>query len=201
MVCEVFRRDSITGASASRQQNADIGPLKEHAVSRYLVVGLIILLAWSAAIAQPLPTVVSTATCLLLACQIPESVISVRSRTNRAPRFDVGLEIDGKSIRCKLATIGDADDDILHPNCSGVAHLAVRNALDCSDKRVGCIDLHRLEETIGIYGTPAEVKVMLIDGERVVAEKTFSPTYEVSYPNGSECEPQCKSWRTVWTVE
>jgi hypothetical protein len=170
-------------------------------VRRYLVAGSIILLVWSAAIAQPLPTVVSTTTCLLLACQIPESVISVRSRTNRAPRFDVGLEIDGKSIRCKLETIGDADDDVLHPNCSGIAHLVVRNAWDCSDKLFGCIDMHRLEETIGIYGTPSEVKVTLVDGDRTVAKKTFSPEYEVTYPNGPQCDPGCKNWRTVWTVD
>ena len=145
-------------------------------MSRYLFAGSIILFLTSfGAIAQALPPVAVTKVCILLSCQIPESVISVRSKANRAPRFDVGLEIDGKSIRCKLATIGDADDDVLHPNCSGVAHVAVRNAWDCSDKLFECIDMHRLEETIGIYGTPSEVKVTLMDGDRVVAEKKFSP--------------------------
>jgi hypothetical protein len=171
-------------------------------MSRYLFAcSIIIFLASSAAMAQAPPPVITTKPCILLACQIPESVISVRSKADRAPRFDVGLEIGGKSIRCKLATVGDADDDVLHPNCSGVAHLAVRNAWDCSDKQFGCIDLHRLEETIGIYGTPSEVKVTLMDGDRVAAEKTFSPVYKVTLPSGPTCPERCSNWKTIWTVD
>lgn len=47
--------------------------------------------------------------------------------------------------------------------------------------------------TVGVNGAPASVRVVVTekDGARRF-EETLEPEYEVSYPNGPECSPECR---------
>ena len=140
----------------------------------------------------------STKLCILRTCAYPPVIIHIRLRTGRAPTFDVGLEMDGKSVSCKLGAGVAVDPDA--PNCGDSVRVAVRDEWNCDDANVGCIPTGRQEEQIGIWGTPSMMTLTLSGGAKTLSQ-SFVPKYVMSFPNGPECDPGCKNWQTVWFVE
>ena len=121
--------------------------------------------------------------CTLNTCSIPALVINV-SRSDAMPAaYVVALEYEGQSLRCVPEKAGQLSDRI-SPNCGDSARVFVQ-------------DDH---EIVGIFRTPARVKVTLIEQEKIIATREFIPDYKISYPNGMECPSQCKNWSVDWTI-
>jgi hypothetical protein len=118
--------------------------------------------------------------CTLSTCPMPALIIVITRSDGKPAAFVVGLQFDGRSIRCSA----DQSSDRLARNCGDVARVIVVDG----------------RESIGIFATPATVKVTLIEENKVVATREFVPDYEISYPNGIQCAPQCKNWSADWVV-
>lgn len=154
--------------------------IASHTVDRVFIAALLIGLLVDNAGAQALNTSSDLKVCTLNTCAMPAVGITVTRADGKPSEFAVGLEYDARSIRCNAGP----SPDRLARNCG-------------DDARVATIDGH---EFIGIFGTPATVKLTLIDDEKVVATREFVPDYKISYPNGIECEPQCKNWKADWVI-
>jgi hypothetical protein len=58
-----------------------------------------------------------------------------------------------------------------------------------------------IQEQITVNGTPATVRLrQTVDGT-VIFDRTITPTYKSSQPNGPGCEPICRQASAEWTFE
>ena len=53
------------------------------------------------------------------------------------------------------------------------------------DNRLGAVEITALPETIGLVVERDDVEVL---------SQSFTVEPDVSYPNGPECEPACRTW-------
>lgn len=153
------------------------------AVVRIVITAVMIGLMFDLACAQVLTTSDSLKTCTLIGCSMPASSIHIRRSNGEIPKFTVGLEYDGRSLSC-IPEQSSQLPDRLARNCADSARVIVQ-----SD-----------QEFIGIFGTPTRIKVTLSEQDKIIATREFVPDYKISYPNGIECDPQCKSWSADWSI-
>ena len=58
----------------------------------------------------------------------------------------------------------------------------------------------RFELFVSVAGTPQVPRVSVASAGAPVADRTFTPQYTVSRPNGPDCEPECRQWTGTWTL-
>lgn len=142
-------------------------------------------------------------TCTLLGC-FSMVVLSIQHESRRAPRFDVRIEVDGKTLVCPAPAL--AEDA---PRCGdGTADIEIHEIQNCEtveysprELRQVCRGTGTYEERVRIYAAPEHVTVSLQLGTgKVVETRTLTPEYEMQYPNGKDCDPVCRFWKTTWIL-
>lgn len=127
-------------------------------------------------------------TCTLLGCTTAAAV-SIQLANGGVPKFDLTLNIDGKSVTCSLPEqSGDLPFGMGAP-CGDATTINVRE-----------VTPGKVEALLAIRGTPKCIAISLFTSGRAVAQRTFKPKYVKASPNGPNCEPHCWFWRTAWLV-
>jgi hypothetical protein len=118
------------------------------------------------------------------------------------PGLSVELEVDDRHVDCAVP----AEPPNSAIACSADVAVSAREAQDCHEERTAtavsqrCIGTGRFAEEITIQGTPGTLNLLLLDGDVVLDEKTFTPVYKSAQPNGPGCEPTCRQWSTSWVL-
>jgi len=139
----------------------------------------------------------SLKTCTLLGC-VTEAVVDIRRADLERPDYDIVVEFDGKKQGCKRPVSEDVSPEV--PNCGDAVRL-VHREIPCDQRsNRNCDLMPKIEEHLAIFGTPATITVTLFQDGKEVATATMQPNYRAVFPNGRDCDGECKSWRTLWTI-
>ena len=128
--------------------------------------------------------------------------LTLREADGSAPTHVVELDIDGEHVVCPPVSLAAR-----FATCSESVTLQLSDEVMCEEKTSSngdrmqtCTPTGRLEETVFVNGTPAEVVVALSDDGTVTDERTFEPDYETTQPNGPECGPICHQASDRWDI-
>ena len=124
-----------------------------------------------------------------------------------AHRLDVSA--DGTTLSCTFALPVEPlpSGGLPAPACAPGLMLVVGPAVTCTtfedsaSKGRRCDPVpDRVQERLTVAGTPTNVTVTQWAGDTTIFQQTATPTYQVSRPNGPECEPACRQASTTWSI-
>ena len=94
------------------------------------------------------------------------------------------LEVDGKKTTCQGSLPLKRCEDGMTLRCSGDVGDVTESGCAIEPK------LHGFSEVV-FRGMPKTARIVVERDGTVVADRSFSPTYRRSHPNGPGCEPVC----------
>jgi hypothetical protein len=149
----------------------------------------------------------SLETCTMMGCELVSANISIRRADGRPPAYKVKLVLDGVKLTCPDPVVSDYHTEGVY-NCADLVGLAIQPLTLCPMSEGNFPDLHLkcpvdrdYEEFIHIHDLPTRILVTLWQGKKKVAERTFYPNYQLTYPNGERCGHPCKFWREIWQLD
>ena len=124
-----------------------------------------------------------------------------------AHRMDVTA--DGTTLSCTFSVPVEPlpAGGLPAPACSPGLMLFVGPAVTCTTVQSGtaqgqrCDPIpDRVQERLSVAGTPTTITVTQWAGATMIFQQTATPTYQLSRPNGPECEPICRQATAAWSI-
>ena len=119
--------------------------------------------------------------------------------------YTVSIQADGNAmVRCTLdaTTLSSAPPigQLIRARCDDAGvEVTLGARVVCTEHRSEdavsqrCTPLEgQWELRIDVPGTPTSLRVQIARDRDVLADETLSPRYEVSQPNGPDCDPTCR---------
>ena len=127
-------------------------------------------------------------TCTLIGCD-SAAVVSIQLSAGGIPKYDLRLDVDDAKVSCTF------------PELSG--DVAFGSGMPCG--RVANITVHKIssgkiEALLVIHSRPSRITSSLLASGNILVERVYLPVYVEHSPNGSNCEPHCRFWRTTWMI-
>jgi hypothetical protein len=92
-------------------------------------------------------------------------------------------------------------------DCDHVLTLFVGPAVTCTTFDDGAVKGQRcdpvpgrVQERLTVTGTPTYVGVRQWAGDTLIFTQMITPIYELTRPNGPECEPTCRQASATWSI-
>ncbi|WP_441288035.1 hypothetical protein ACSRUE_39245 [Sorangium sp. KYC3313] len=126
-----------------------------------------------------------------------------------AGEYTLEVAVDGDKVSCAYSwtntpTVGGGG---VFVRCSPTVSVAVNAVTICTETRRGdavsqsCVPAPgQFTQQLAIQGTPARVDVVVRRDGALVGERSFTPAYRTSYPNGEDCEPACRQDAQDWAL-
>ncbi|XYH95022.1 hypothetical protein ACMHYB_45555 [Sorangium sp. So ce1128] len=123
--------------------------------------------------------------------------------------YTLELAVDGDKVSCAYSwtntpTVGGGG---LFVQCSPTVAVSIDAVTTCTDTRRGnsvsrsCTPVPgQFTQLLTIRGTPARVDVVARRDGALLGERSFTPEYRTSYPNGEGCEPACRGDAQDWEL-
>jgi hypothetical protein len=149
-------------------------------------------------------------TCTEIGCQTQfTGVISASSASLPAGTHRIDVTADGVLLSCSFAFPLETlpSGALVGPRCSPGLMASVGPAQQCTPfttaeaKGLRCVPIpDQIRETVQIIGTPSVIAIeQSVDGV-VILQRSSSPTYVESQPNGPGCEPICHQATSEWSI-
>jgi len=127
--------------------------------------------------------------------------LTLRNADGAPPTYGVVLDIDGTNVVCPAVSL-----DMRYATCADSVSIQLDDEVVCTERETedgksqSCNPTGRFETRVIVQGTPAEVVATLSDGGTVTDERTFTPRYVETQPNGPECPPFCREASDRWDL-
>jgi hypothetical protein len=116
----------------------------------------------------------------------------------------VDVTADGVTRSCTFTFAGS----VVNPACPSGSFVSVNQATTCTETRTGnSVSLRcdpipgQFVESVSVFGTPRELRIVQsVDGV-VLLDQSLSPTYKLARPNGPDCEPVCQQASVALTLQ
>ncbi|HSS39337.1 MAG TPA: hypothetical protein VLT58_11255 [Polyangia bacterium] len=133
------------------------------------------------------------------------ATVTVDATAFASGKYRVGVTANGSTTFCSFSF--PPDPALQNEPCSAGFTLTVAPSQSCAStetdgaRTLQCQPIAgKFTETITVEGTPQSVEVQeWVDGTSVF-DKTISPTYGLTQPNGPACGPSCKQAAVAWTI-
>ncbi|MGK3959436.1 hypothetical protein WMF01_02550 [Sorangium sp. So ce1667] len=176
-----------------------LGPFERKAVA--LVAGL----ATIAAAYGCLPL-----DCTEVGCDDSFSIITTTAdKSWAAGEYALELSVDGDEVSCSYTWTNTPlpGGGGMFVQCSPTVMVSIDTFGRCTELSDGdsvsqsCTPIPgQFAQGITVQGTPARVDVVVRRDGELIAERSFTPEYQASYPNGEECGPECRGDAQDWEL-
>ncbi len=117
--------------------------------------------------------------CTEIGC-VDAFTLTLRTSDGSAPVGDhtIDLQVDKLSLLCTFSILGIPSDTTVRCSPRVTVHLSSTIA-------------GRFVEQVSVMGSPAAVRIIQRLGDVVLLDRSFSPAYRKTQPNGPGCDPIC----------
>ncbi|WP_433936711.1 hypothetical protein AB3662_18765 [Sorangium cellulosum] len=151
-----------------------------------------------------------TLSCTEVGCDDNFSIITTTAdRTWAAGEYALDLSVDGDEVSCSYTWTDTPQPGGggVFVQCSETVTVSINAAMRCTVTTNGgaisqsCTPIPgQSVQGITVRGTPARVDVVVRRDGDVIGERSFTPRYQVSYPNGEACGPECRGDAQEWEL-
>ncbi|WP_437291324.1 hypothetical protein [Sorangium sp. So ce406] len=153
--------------------------------------------------------------CVTLGCSEADcndnfSIITTTAdRTWAAGEYALEISVDGDEVSCSYTWTNPPEPggSGVFVQCSEAVAVSVNAAMRCTVTTNGGAISQSCTPSPGhsvqgitVRGTPARVDVVVRRDGDVIGERSFTPRYQVSYPNGEACGPECRGDAQEWEL-
>ncbi|WP_437753566.1 hypothetical protein [Sorangium sp. So ce1389] len=148
--------------------------------------------------------------CTEVGCDDSFSIITTTADKSWAEgEYALELSVDGDEVSCSYTWTNtpQAGGGGMFVQCSPSIIVSINTFMQCTETSDGdsvsqsCTPIPgKLAQGIKIQGTPARVDVVVRRDGAVVGERSFTPEYQTSYPNGEACGPECRGDAQDWEL-
>ncbi|MGK4007340.1 hypothetical protein WMF31_32260 [Sorangium sp. So ce1036] len=166
-----------------------------------LVVGLAMTAAMSGCAAKQ---------CTGMGCVDSFTIAAVTAdKSWPAGEYTLELTVDGDEVSCAYGWTNTPQPGGggVFVQCSPTVMVSVNPVTTCTETRDGdsvsqsCTPVPgQFTQLLAIHGTPARVDVVARRDGAVLGERSFTPEYRTSYPNGEGCAPACRGDAQHWEL-
>ncbi|WP_437785783.1 hypothetical protein [Sorangium sp. So ce1097] len=176
-----------------------LGPCARKAAS--LVAGLATIAAASGCVPKQ---------CTEIGCIDGFSITTATADKRWAPgEYALGIAVDGAELSCAYTWTNtpQVGGGGVFVQCSPAVTVSVDPVTRCTETSDGdsvsqsCTPIPgQFTQRIAVQGTPVRVDVVVQRDGAVVGERSFTPAYRSSYPNGEDCGPVCRQDAQDWEL-
>ncbi|KYF78657.1 hypothetical protein BE17_08245 [Sorangium cellulosum] len=148
--------------------------------------------------------------CSEVGCDDSFSIITTTAdKSWAAGEYALELSVDGEQVSCSYTwtNMPQTGGGGMFVACSPTVTVSIDTFRRCTETSDGdsvsqsCTPIPgQLAQGIKIQGTPARVDVVVRRDGAVVGERSFTPEYQSSYPNGEACGPECRGDAQDWKL-
>lgn len=176
-----------------------LGPCARKAAA--LVAGLATIAAASGCV---------TAECTAIGCADSFSITTATADNSwAAGEYALDLSMDGNEVSCAYSWTNTPQPGGggVFVQCGPTVTVSIDPSTRCTETSDGdsvsqfCTPIPgQFKQLLTIQGTPARVDVVVRRDGAVVGERSFTPKYQISYPNGEGCGPACRGDTQDWEL-
>jgi hypothetical protein len=135
--------------------------------------------------------------------------ISAAEASLPAGTHRIDVTADGALLSCTFAFPLETlpGGGLVSPRCSPGLAASVGSAVECTEvitssaKSLRCVPIpDQIQESVQVTGTPSLVTVEQSVGGIAILQRSATPVYENSQPNGPGCEPICRQASAHWSI-
>jgi hypothetical protein len=126
-----------------------------------------------------------------------------------AGEYTLELAVDGNAVSCAYnwTNTPEVGGGGVFVQCSPTVSVSIDPVAICTETRHGGVVSQRctpapgqFTQRLAIGGTPTRVDVVVRRDGALLGERSFTPAYRTSYPNGEGCEPACRQDTQDWAL-
>ncbi|AUX20343.1 hypothetical protein SOCEGT47_008110 [Sorangium cellulosum] len=152
----------------------------------------------------------ATKQCTEMGCVNSFSILTgTADKSWPAGEYTLELTVDGDAVSCayRWTNTPQPGGGGVFVQCSPTVMVSVNPVTTCTETRdsdsvsQSCTPVPgQFTQGIAIHGTPARVDVVARRDGAVLGERSFTPEYKTSYPNGEGCPPACRGDAQRWEL-
>ncbi|WP_437477465.1 hypothetical protein WME75_28365 [Sorangium sp. So ce1014] len=125
-----------------------------------------------------------------------------------AGEYTLDLVVDGSKVSCAYSwTNTPQPGGGVFVRCSPTVSVSIQPVTRCTETSdrdsvsQSCVPIPgQFTQLLAIQGTPARVDVVARRDGAALGERSFTPGYQTSYPNGEDCAPACRQATQDWEL-